>query len=254
MILVLGGTHESTRIAEALALSGRRVLFSCATEVELPVVSHPNITRRTGALDIDELTALVNDKGINLIVDATHPYAAQAHATAREAAKRSGITCFSYIRPETDLAGDDLIFAANHEEGARIAFSFGKRVLLTTGVKNLAPYATQSQTTGIPLIVRVLPEPQSMQACSAMGIPEGRIIAARGPFTAAQNLEVIRRYSIGVIVTKDSGSTGGTAEKIEAARLEGCAIVVIRRPQFQAENTFCAIEDLVAAVGESKIG
>lgn len=122
-------------------------------------------------------------------------------------------------------------FAVDHAEAAQIAFALGRPVLLTTGSRNLAPYAEAARRTGVPLAVRVLDTPESLAACREAGIPEEKIIAGRGPFTAEENIAALRRFGIGVIVTKESGKAGGLDAKLAAARRANCAVVVIRRPE-----------------------
>lgn len=231
MILLMGGTSETSHIAEKLACAGYRVLVSCATQIDLDTGSHPNITLRRGPLNADGLVSLIKARGIALIVDAAHPYATGAHAAAREAARFAGVPYLVYTRPADDACEEaGIIYTADHNEAAKKAFAENKPVLLTTGSRNLAPYAGEAKRTNVPLIVRVLPETSSMEACHVAGISDDCIIAVRGPFSLEENLDAIRRFAVGVIVTKDSGVPGGVREKIEAARLEGCKVVVVKRP------------------------
>lgn len=239
MILLMGGTSETSLLAVNLARAGYRVLVSCATQIDLDVGSHPNITLRRGPMDAGEIYALLKARGIALIVDAAHPYATSAHNAAREAARLVAIPYLAYIRPaDAAYTGAEIIYAADHNEAAKAAFAANKSVLLTTGSRNLAPYAGEAKRINIPLIVRVLPEESSLEACRAAGIPEDRIIAARGPFSLEENLDVIRRFAVGVLVTKDSGQAGGVREKMEAARREGCAVVVVQRPATPSAPSF----------------
>ena len=129
------------------------------------------------------------------------------------------------------MEGEDIHFAADHAEAAEMAFAFGRPVLLTTGSRNLAPYAEAARRTGLPYAARVLDTRESREACRAAGIPEDRIIAGRGPFSLEENLAAIRRFGIGVIVTKESGRIGGVDAKLAAARLTHCEVIVIRRPE-----------------------
>ena len=246
MILLMGGTSETSLIAVNLAYAGYRVLVSCATQIDLDTGSHPNIALRRGPLNADGLVSLIKARGVTLIVDAAHPYATGAHAAAREAARFVGVTYLAYIRP-ADAACEEagIIYVGDHNEAAKRAFAENKPVLLTTGSRNLAPYAGEAKKTNIPLIVRVLPEPSSMEACQAAGISEESIIAARGPFSLEENRDAIRRFAVGVLVTKDSGVPGGVREKIEAARLEGCKVVVVKRPVTSSGPSFSDISLLL---------
>jgi precorrin-6A/cobalt-precorrin-6A reductase len=129
-----------------------------------------------------------------------------------------------------EAAPEGIAFAAGHDEAARLACADGRPVLLTTGSRNLLPYAEESRRTGVDLVVRVLPHPDSRAACRAAGIPDDMIIAARGPFPVAENLDTIRAFGIGVVVTKDSGEAGGVPAKILAAARENCRVIVVARP------------------------
>lgn len=248
MILLLGGTSETARIADGLAQAGFRILVSCATDIALNIGSHANIRRRTGPLNANGLADLIAAEEIILVVDAVHPYASQARATARDAAKLSGIPYVTYIRPEEHTWSMGSMWAGDHAEAAKTAFSLGKPVFITTGARNIAPYAAQSGQTGIPLYARVLPESASIKACLDEGMTSEHIVTGRGPFTVEQNCEVIRKFSIGVIVTKESGAAGGFAAKIEAAHRERCAVVVVRRPVMTGDGAFGNIEELLKYV------
>ncbi len=241
VILLLGGTADTAPIAVRLARAGKRVLVSVATDVPLETGAgdHPGIEERSGPLDAEGIASLVREKGISLIVDATHPYAVTIRETARAAARRLAVPYITYVRPpEAADAGrsDEIVFASGHEEAARMAFSFGRPVLLTTGSRNLAPYATEAKASRARLVVRVLPHASSLQACRALRITDENIIAARGPFSLETNRETIRKFGIGALVTKDSGAAGGFSAKIEAARLESCRVVVVKRPEISPQT------------------
>jgi precorrin-6A/cobalt-precorrin-6A reductase len=248
MILLLGGTSETAPLAEAIAGAGFAVLVSTATDVALEVGDHPRISRRCGPLDNVGMTQLAEEMGIRAIVDASHPYASAVHAHAKEVAERLRIPYLAWLRPSCLSNLDFVSLVRDHEEAAGIAFSFGKPVLLTTGSRNLAQYAAESARTGVPLIVRVLDHLDSIRACEAAGILPEKVIAGRGPFSLEQNLSTIRRFHIGVIVTKDSGLAGGVAEKAEAARLTDCRLVAIRRPETSHENSYHYIPRLITAL------
>ena len=131
---------------------------------------------------------------------------------------------------------------------AQAAFAYGKPVLLTTGVRNLAPYAAAARRTGLPLVVRVLERPASRAACRQAGIPDERVLTGRGPFSVEENCRQIRDFGIGVLVTKDSGRAGGVLEKLQAARDEHCRIVVLHRPDAAGPDAVSSVSELLQAV------
>ncbi len=245
MILLLGGTAETASFAIRLAEAGYQVLVSTATAIPLETGNHHRIARRTGILDNDGFAELVARQGIRAIVDATHPYAATAHRTARKAANVARIPYYTYIRPRAITAEDDIIFARSHEEAAASAFSHRRPVFLTTGSRNIFPYVAQAQRSAINLVVRVLDTSESREVCRRAGISENNIISGRGPFSLEQNVHSIRKFGIGVIVTKDGGAPGGVDAKIEAARKERCVLVVVSRPEAPDNDAFDSIDDLL---------
>jgi precorrin-6A/cobalt-precorrin-6A reductase len=242
-------------IAAGLAGQGHRILLSKATDVPLPAGGHPNIQCRSGPLDSSGLEQLIDHRGICTIVDATHPYAAAIRAMARRVAKQMGIRYLSFVRAAVlDPSTPGVLFAADHAAAAAAAFAYGRPVLITTGTRNLDPYAAESRRTGVPLIARVLDRPESREACRRAGIPPQHILAGRGPFSVQQNRSDIRRLDIGVLVTKDSGGAGGTVEKLQAAEAEGCRVIVIRRPALEDSPTFDSIVALLEALAEPQAG
>jgi precorrin-6A/cobalt-precorrin-6A reductase len=246
MILLLGGTSETAEVATRLAELGYKVLVSSATDAEQATGNHPNISHRTGRLNRDEMIALIRNLSITSIVDVAHPYAVEAHEVSQQAADEAGIPRLAYVRPRT-ASDANILTAANHEEAALLAFAQNRPVLLTTGSRNLEPYVLESRRTGTPLVARVLDYPPSIQECRDAGLDDEQIVVGRGPFSTEENRETIRQFSIGTLVTKDSGAAGGVEAKMEAARLEGCRVVLVQRPDAQGKACV-TIDDLVMQV------
>jgi precorrin-6A/cobalt-precorrin-6A reductase len=249
-VLLFGGTSETAPAAMALAEAGFAVVVSTATDVPLDIGDHPGISGRQGMLDEEGMEALIHSRDICVIVDVTHPYASAVRRTAQAVGKRLGIPYCSWIRPRSVTADNEVLEAESHEEAAKVAFSGAGPVLLTTGSRNLVPYSEAARASGTRLVVRVLPHPDSYAACRAAGIEQSSIISERGPFSVDENRRAIRKFGIKTIVTKDSGVAGGVPEKLEAARREGCTVIVVKRPEDSSLPTFRALGDLVEQVKE----
>lgn len=246
-VLLLGGTSETAPLAEALADEGLSVLVSTATDVPLDVGRHPSIRRRSGPLDEASLTRLLQAEHVRAVVDATHPYAAIIGGLSREVCARMELPYFRWLRPAALKEKNGTLFAADHAEAAARAFSYGTPVLLTIGSRNLELYVRESRRTGLPVVVRVLDHPDSLSACKNLGLPSEAVLTGKGPFSVEDNRAVIRRFQIGVLVTKDSGKAGGAPEKLEAARLEKCRVLVVRRPE-PTGSCFNKVEFLLSAL------
>ena len=248
MILLLGGTSETAAIATALLTAGHHVLVSTATTVPLELPE--GVAHRAGRLDEEAMTRLIWDVPANAIVDATHPYAQEAHAVALRASERTGIPCIRWVRPNiriSERAG--ILIARDHAEAARLACAAGSTILLTVGSQHLAPYVAEAAAQGRRLVARVLPEPASLDACLQAGLPAADVIAARGPFSVEENRSLLRQFRAGVLVTKDSGAAGGVDEKLSAAKLEGCSVVLVQRPLEVNTNRVSTITELLDRVG-----
>ncbi|MDA3894917.1 MAG: precorrin-6A reductase [Desulfobacteraceae bacterium] len=230
MILLLGGTSDTAPIARGLAGLKIPVLVSTATRIKLNVGDHDLIHRHCGCLDSSGLSALIQKHHIRMMVDATHPYAVNVSQNAGEVARKLDIPLLVFARPESDVAHQDIILAADHLDAAQKAFVPGKPVLLTTGSRNLAPYVQASTQTGQPLTARILDGKTARKDAYAQGLLDGHLICERGPFSVEQNLAHIRLSDAGVMVTKDGGTAGGLPEKLEAAKQSKCLVVMVQRP------------------------
>ncbi len=248
MILLLGGASDAPPLALVLAEAGYEVLISNATEVFQAIPPHPAIRRRRGALDAAGMQQLIQQEHIRLVVDATHPYAGGIKALAREVCDTLNLPCLQWQRPEWIPQGDFIQIADNHPEAAAQAAAMGCPILLTTGSRNLTPYVQTAHAAKQVLIARVLPHPDSVQACCQAGLSAEHIITGRGPFTLEQNLALMRRFGIGVLVSKNSGEAGGLPAKVDAARILGARLVLIRRPPLTAEFSCDNPDQLLATV------
>lgn len=236
MILLLGGTGETREIASALVGAGFEALVSTATGIELTLEPAPGLHRRNGPLTESAFAGLIADNGARAVVDATHPYALEITALASRVCAEKGVPYFRYSRPEALNEGANVMQAHSHQDAAVKAFSLKRNVLLTTGSRNLLPYAAEAKRTGTRLIARVLSDAASVESCIAAGIPKDNVITGRGPFSVEDNIAAIKKFDAGVLVTKDSGIEGGVPQKIEAAREEGCVVIVVARPGGDVED------------------
>jgi precorrin-6A/cobalt-precorrin-6A reductase len=242
-------------LALQLAEAGYRVLVSKATTIPLEIAAHPNLESRSGPLDEPGLARLIAERGIRAIVDATHPYAGVIREIACRVARSCGIPYLSLMREATIIQpGAGVEFAADHASAARAAFAHRRPVLLTTGSKNLAAYVAEARHSGVSLMVRALEHADSIEACRRAGIDDAQMVLGRGPYSIADNRRQIRQFGIGTLVTKDSGPAGGTAEKLEAARAEGCRVIVVERPRYadlgKYAISFTDINALIQELGE----
>jgi len=230
-IIIFGGTTEGRELSLKLASEGADVTVSVASEYGVEEQNDDyGIVIEEGPKTADEMRLLI--KGADLCVDATHPFAVIVSENIRTAANREGVELLRLKRSSVSLdhlaSEENIIIAESPEDAAQIASGYSGRILLTTGSKDLPVYAKAVDPER--LYPRVLPLSSSIEACEQAGIPHRNIVALQGPFSAAFNKAVISEYHIDLLITKESGKTGGFAEKIIAC--EECSIpaIVIARP------------------------
>ncbi len=230
-VIVFSGTTEGRRLSAALAKLGAKVTVCVATEYGAEEQGRiPGVTVHTGRMEPDSMARLM--QGMNLCIDATHPYAEAATANIRRAADLACLTYKRLLRPASPLPPGSLT-APDAPAAAALLQNTEGNILLTTGAKELAAFSGLGVQRLYP---RVLPSAQSLGACEAAGIPHRNVIAMQGPFSTELNVALLRQFRIRYLVTKDGGPQGGFAEKAEAARRTGTVLVVIRRPADSGET------------------
>jgi precorrin-6A/cobalt-precorrin-6A reductase len=246
MILLMGGTSETAMMASALADLGKRVLVSMATDVPLALPDRPEVQLRRGRLNKEQLAALLCDQRVEALVDAMHPYALEAHTTAKQAATAVCVPYLRWLRAESELSVyHNLLMAADHEQAAQLAVGLKRSILLTVGSRNLATYVRAARAAHLPIFARVLPCKETEDVCRSLSLHASEIIAARGPFTMEDTLNLLRKHKIGTMVTKESGSVGGVPEKLEAAMQADCQVVVVKRDLVAVDNSYRTLEELI---------
>ena len=240
-VLILGGTTEASALARSLAGDARfAATLSLAGRTRAPVL--PPIPCRIGGFGgVTGLAAYLRVQRIDALIDGTHPFAARMSANACEAAALTGIPLLRINRPEWQAApGDRWTQVANMAEAAQALGDIPRRVLLTIGQQDLAPFATAAWHDYVIRSVDA-PRPDALP-------PRAEIITARGPFAEPEERELLTERKIDVLVTKNSGGSA-TAAKLAAARALGLEVVMVVRPYLpkaaEVANAAAALDWLV---------
>ncbi|WLH85441.1 cobalt-precorrin-6A reductase [Pseudomonas sp. FP2338] len=214
-ILLLGGVTEALAIARTL---GPEHIYSLAGVGRVPTDLTCQV-RVGGYGGHAGLAQFVRDEQISLILDATHPYAAQISQNAATAATECGIPCWALRRPAWQpQAGDDWREVGDWAELIEALKRF-KRPLFTLGREPLQHLdeipADQFWT------LRALDVYPGNERCEVIG--------ARGPFLIEDERALFERRGIDVLISKNSGSAA-TEPKLEVARKRGVPVLVLKRP------------------------
>lgn len=252
VILLLGGTTEGRAAARILSAAGWPVLVSVATPYGAALAGEgfagPVVV---GRRDTAAFAALIREWGVRLVVDATHPFATEAHRASHAAAHFCGVPYLRYTRPVTPLPADPrLIACADFTAAAREAAARGPVIFLTTGSKTLPLFLPMARAAGCRVVVRVLPEPEVIAACREAGLLPQDIVALQGPVPVELNAALFRAFGATVVVTKESGAAGGQDGKIAAALALEIPVVVVRRPPEPPGAVF-TVEELLHRVTET---
>lgn len=239
-LCVFAGTTEGRALIELLAGQPVAVTACVATEYgESLLESRENLTVSHKRLDREEMEELFTREGFDLVVDATHPYAAAVTENIAAACDRTGTEYLRLLRsseesPEGAVCVPDIQGAVDFLAGTQ------GNILLTTGSKELAKYAALPDFAGR-VYARVLPMEASLTACREAGLAPDHIIAMQGPFSKEMNTALLRAVSAKYMVTKDTGETGGFGKKAAAAKEAGAVLVIVGRPAQRAGLTFSGV-------------
>ncbi len=219
-VLLLAGTAEASQLAHLLAPEpGVEVVASFAGRTAAPAAL-PCHTRTGGFGGVEGLAGELRRGGYDLLVDATHPFAARMPGHAAAAAAAAGVARLRLLRPAWRPGpGDEWDDVGTLDEAAlRLEEIGARRVLLTTGRHELLAFARLVDTH---FVVRSIDPPGPLPLADATSI------VARPPFPVDAESVLLRTHGIDALLTRNSG--GGTA-KLTAARQAGVAVVMVRRP------------------------
>lgn len=233
-ILLLGGIGEALNLARRL---GSAHVYSLAGLGKVPDDLACQV-RVGGFGGADGLAAFIREQGIDLLVDATHPYAAQISHNAAHAARQAGIACWALRRPGWQASSEDDWREVFDWPSLIAALGDFQRPLFTLGrepLEHLHEIPAHQHWT-----VRCL---QSQPAT-----PRAEVIGARGPFSLDDERALFERLDCDVLVSKNSGSAA-TEHKLQVARERGVPVLVLQRPILPAvDREFAEAEVLWQAL------
>ena len=222
-VLLLAGSSEASELATRLsACPGLAVTSSFAGRVK--ALSLPPGDVRVGGFGGPEgLARWIAQHHIAAVIDATHPFTAHMPHHVILACRLASVPHLRVLRPEwAPEPGDKWTVVPDLEAApAALRQRRARRVFLTTGRQELAPFAQADPETWF--LVR------SIEAPDPMPLSHAEVLLSRGPFSLAGESALMRDHRIDTLVTKNSGGSAAAA-KLEAARALGVNVVMIARP------------------------
>jgi precorrin-6A/cobalt-precorrin-6A reductase len=222
-LLILGGTAEAAALAAAaVALEPPlAVTTSLAGRTEHPAALAGRV-RIGGFGGSDGLARFLAAEQVDLVIDATHPFAQQISAQAAAACRAACVPRLALLRPAWRRHPLDRWVEVEDLAGAaQVLPQLGRRVWLTVGRRELDAFAGLTQHRFLVRLVDPPAEPLPLAQCD--------LVLGRGPFNLTEERRILRRHAIEVLVAKASGGDA-TEAKLIAARERDLPVVMVRRP------------------------
>jgi precorrin-6A/cobalt-precorrin-6A reductase len=237
-ILILGGTNEARVIAARLVVDGHDVTTSLAGVTTAPILPEGKL-RVGGFGGVAGLIDYLEAHHVDVLVDATHPFAATMSRHVFEAAQQFGCSLLRFERPAWIPRFDDHWIDVPSLADAAAMFPPGAVVLITSGRKDLGGFFARRDISG--LVRTVEPISEDMPA-------HWREILDRPPQSLVSEIALMRDNRITHLVTKNAGGDR-TQAKLDAARDLGLPVIMVSRPLKPGCETFADIDSLAKRLG-----
>lgn len=231
-LLILGGTGEAAELArwvvEMMPQLDVTVSYSGITGHQPDLPCHKHVGGFGGP---EGLITYMTQEGFNLLIDATHPFAEKISMSAYVASNALKCPVLAFKRPAWIPHPKDKWLEVNDlTEAVETVERLGQAAFLTIGIKELSAFA---DIPDVDFLVRLINEPKEK-----LPLVHYKTVIGRPPFDVEEDRKLIRDHKIRLLVTKNSGGDQ-TKSKLEAARLEGIAVIMIERPAPEPmEETF----------------
>jgi precorrin-6A/cobalt-precorrin-6A reductase len=239
-ILILGGTTEARQLAERLAeRADLDIVVSLAGRTRSPA-RQPVRVRSGGFGGAVGLAEYLRIECIDVLIDATHPYADMISANASEAAREAGVALIALQRPPwRALAGDRWTDATDVADAVRRLGEQPRRIFVTLGRTELAPLTAAPQHFYLIRSVDPVAPP----------LPLSRVdyLVDRGPFSEADDRALMRAHAIDAVIAKNSGGPASYG-KIAAARALGIEVIMLRRPVASDGPAVATVDEVIASL------
>lgn len=251
-VLVIAGTADAKQIIDKLLEMKIRVVAAVTTRLGSDLLkSIGDIDIREGQISQQRIVGLLDEISPICLVDASNPFAMEVSRNAMNACKKGNIPYIRFEREEMLYDGEDIIRVKDYEEALKILMALEGNIMLTVGSGKMESF------TRIPdykdrIYLRVLPDCKVIAKCEKIGFNAKNLIAMKGPFTEQLNIELLKYCNASVLVTKESGNTGGVLEKINAARKLGIPVIMIERTEVGYENKVSSVEEVLDFVATIK--
>lgn len=239
-VLILGGTTEANTLAARLAGDARFApVLSLAGRTANPKAA-PIPMRIGGFGGVDGLKAYLVEEGIDMVIDATHPFAAVISRNAIDACRRAGRPLLAIERPQwQSQPGDCWRHFRSVEDAVSALPGETRRVFSGLGRLSLDALSAAPQHHYVIRVIDPLAQPPAL--------PSVTIVTTRGPFKVEDDIALFQEYGVEVILAKNSGGSAAVS-KIDAARALGLEVLMIDRPSMPDRPVVATVDDVLQSL------
>ena len=243
-ILILGGTGEARKLATLIVKSlpkTAEVITSYAGKTQRKK-DPPGKIREGGFGGVTGLSNFIYAESIDLIIDATHPFAVNISAHAAEAASQTGRPHLILRRPNWILPTSiQVTEVKSMSEAADQLVGQAERIFLSSGRQDLEAFSNLKE---IWFLVRLITMPRT-----PLPLANYQIITGHPPFGKSLELSLLKDNYIETLVSKHSG--GPIPSKISAAATLEIPIILLRQPDPPPGNKVSDMAGALAWVQEN---
>lgn len=247
-VIIFGGTTEGRRLSEFCVRLKLKTHVCTATEYGGSLIAESEyITTSDRRMDSGEMELFFGEKKPRLVIDATHPFAAEVTENIKKACLNAGIEYHRLLRDEagTEESGSrSVVYVDSMDEAVDFLQEVQGKILLTTGSKELDKIRKLKDYRER-VVARVLSSEESVHKCCELGFEGANLICMQGPFTKECNAALLRQYNCAYLLTKASGTVGGFEDKLAAAEECGAVCVVIGRPKQETGSSYFECKQLI---------
>ncbi|PRY78774.1 precorrin-6A/cobalt-precorrin-6A reductase [Yoonia maritima] len=217
-VLILGGTSQARRLAEALAGTNAIVSLAGATRAPDPL---PLSTRVGGFGGKQGFQEYLERHSISAVLDATHPFADRITTRTAQICSQVNMPYLQLLRPGWSAEPGDNWIEIHSEQDAVDHVPIGSAVFLGTGRQTLDRFANLK---GRELICRQIDPPNDPFPFSG-----GRFLVGRPPFSVEDEVLLFSELGIDYLIVKNAGGAASRT-KLTAANHLGIPVLMIARP------------------------
>lgn len=218
-ILLLAGTSEARDLSKALVARGHEVVASLAGATRAP--RDLGCEMRVGGFGGEAgFRDWLRDHPVDLLVDATHPFATQITERAARVCAEIGLPYLQVRRAAWEPEAQDRWVFIDRPEQAVEVIPDASRVFLATGRQTLERFGGLSSCY---LICRQIDPPNG-----PFPFQNGEFRVGRPPFSIEDEVRLFTELSIDWLVVKNAGGDMSRS-KLDAARQMGMPVLMINR-------------------------